>query len=200
MKKVYFWCNAHNKCCDILECNGFDIDKKVTNAAFKPYFDESNMKQINTASEERTHRREVGGCAGDFDNIRTRWSENRKNKEEIIAKRYSEIGVKYPKGKNVRFDEKNNRFVPILGVFLLFQTLCFAGDIPGLNYLTIEIGGITYEVPDANQEYRQRIYYLKKAIGGDRDAVDILVGNRDYEFVYIGDSTPRWAKVTKDGN
>lgn len=96
------------------DCGGQYRLKTGSNVrSFTPYYNESWDRQINTPSDERKlYKEKGGGCIGDYNSIRERGKWTKRNREEIIAERYAKIGVKYPKGKNVRFDEKNHCFVP----------------------------------------------------------------------------------------
>lgn len=80
--------------------------------AFKPYYSESHNIQVNSWKEEAAMKKKYGGNLGDFPERMKRSAYNRKHKEDIIAEKYAKIGLKYPKGQQVNFDEKNGRFVP----------------------------------------------------------------------------------------
>lgn len=82
---------------------------------------------------------------------------------------------------------------------LLSYGVAYAGGIEHINYIELEVNGVKYEVPDANKEYRQEIYYLKKALGGDREAIEVLVGTKEYATLWIGDLEPRWLRLYRDG-
>lgn len=69
--------------------------------------------------------------------------------------------------------------------------------MPGVVNVDIEIEGKTYNVPCANRDHSQEIYYLRKALSGDTDAYEMLVGNSEVKWIFIGQYEPLWAKVTK---
>src|SRR3990167_3271423 len=82
---------------------------------------------------------------------------------------------------------------------LLVSSPTLAGNIEKINYIELDINGKKYEVPDANIEYRQKIYFLKKALKGDKDALDVLRGTDEFAWVFIGDSEPLWVRIDKRG-
>ena len=79
---------------------------------FKPYYNESHNVQVNTPAEHRAFVKRTGGLLGDYEGQRRRMAYTAKHREDIIHDRYAKLGVKYPKGKKVTFDEKNGRFIP----------------------------------------------------------------------------------------
>jgi hypothetical protein len=80
-----------------------------------------------------------------------------------------------------------------------FNSLSFAGGIEGVQYTTLTINDASYEVPLANDEYKKDLYWLKKAIKGDKEALEIFLGNDDERIFFIGDTSPRWLIVQKNG-
>lgn len=73
------------------------------------------------------------------------------------------------------------------------------GHINGINYTALEVNGKTYDVPMANPEYVQELYYLKRAMKGDKDALDLFLRGGKERWIPIGDIKPVWLKVTSDG-
>jgi len=43
------------------------------------------------------------------------------------------------------------------------------------------------------------MYYLKKALDGDKQAREILLGNNQERYIYIGDETPLWLVLSYHG-
>ena len=115
MSRTFIYCQS---CECVQEYGSCDHDQskkgseKVLSPVFKPYYSESHDVQVNSRAEHEKLCRTHGAPIGDYTKIRERHSFIKKNKEEIIAERYAKIGVKYPKGENVRFDEKTHSFVP----------------------------------------------------------------------------------------
>lgn len=100
-----------------------------------------------------------------------------KNREDVKASQYAKDGIKYPKGKQVYFDEPNGRFVnkfskePIdskrysvpskplrvsekvklkaVAMILGFMLIASTGfcKIDGVHYVEIKVKGVSYEVP-----------------------------------------------------
>ena len=116
MRKTYVYCYP---CKAVKEYGLCEHDQtklmtasKLISPVFKPYYSESHEVQVNSRGEHEKLCREKGPPLGDCYKQRERMAFVRKNKEEIISQRYAKIGLKYPKGQNVRFDEKNRRFIP----------------------------------------------------------------------------------------
>lgn len=86
-------------------------NKSVNFIPFVPYLNESYGVYVKTAADHRKFVKEHGAPIGDYKKITDRMKFTRKNREDIIHDRYAKIGLKYPKGENVRLDEKNMRFV-----------------------------------------------------------------------------------------
>ena len=95
------------------ECGGsYHLLDNVQMSIFKPYYNESHNVQIDTQKAHNKFVKEKGAPIGDYKRIMDRMAFTRKNKEDIIADRYAKVGLKYPKGQNVRLDEKHMRFIP----------------------------------------------------------------------------------------
>lgn len=89
------------------------------------------------------------------------------------------------------------KVVPFLLVILALTGKAEA-KIDGIPYTDLVVDGTTYSVPIGNREYRDKIYYVKKAIAGDRDAREIVLGGKWREAIFIGDDKPLWLFVTAD--
>ena len=70
---------------------------------------------------------------------------------------------------------------------LLVLTLTLVGTVPSyavdnVRKTTLEINGTTYTFPVGDKEREMDTYWLKKAVGGDREALDSswVVPMRDY--------------------
>ncbi len=113
-KRCGFIDNNKNMDSMVCECGGaFTLLTNFNVETFKPYFNESYNKQINTISEHRAFVKKYGAPLGDYQGLREHSKFIRKNREEIISERYAkDYNLKYPKGKQVLYDEKNMRFVP----------------------------------------------------------------------------------------
>lgn len=91
------------------------------------------------------------------------------------------------------------RKIIVLFLLTLSAIPAKAGGIDKIGYIEIEVNGKKYEVPDANIEYRQKIYFLKRALKGDKDALDIILSGKETGWVFIGDLEPLWVKLDKNG-
>ena len=81
---------------------------------------------------------------------------------------------------------------------LLNTSLCEA-RLDGIPYVEIEVKGETYEVPVINAEAKNELYYLKKALGGDKMARQIFLGGKDERTYFLGDGDfYGWLRLTAD--
>jgi len=76
--------------------------------------------------------------------------------------------------------------------------------IEGVDYAELEVGGQVYDCPIGNKERRSDMYFIKKAIKGDMEALEVILGismTDDGNFTYYcGDDTGhRWLTITPDG-
>ena len=93
----------------------------------------------------------------------------------------------------------------ILSAILLFTATQSNAIDPfaGIESVDLEIGGKHYlvpVVPEAGKGYamsKNDAYYFKKMIRGDEEAREVLMGNLDEKWFFIGRETPVWLKITK---
>ena len=90
------------------------------------------------------------------------------------------------------------RMVALFLATSLAQTLAFAAIDPfdGMEMATIEVDGQSVTFPVGNDERKNQIYYLKKAIKGDKEAREVFMGGSDEKWFFIGRELPLWLKVT----
>lgn len=82
-------------------------------------------------------------------------------------------------------------------LFLLIASPAFA--LEGAVSTTFLINGVEYKVPIPNNKTREDFYLLKKALKGDEDARELLLGQKSERYFYIGDEDAvRWLILTKD--
>ena len=60
------------------------------------------------------------------------------------------------------------------------------GHIIGVQYTTITVNGKNYDVPIANLEYKNDLYFLKKALNGDKEALELFIGGGEKRSFFIG--------------
>ena len=86
-----------------------------------------------------------------------------------------------------------------LGVLtmLLSASASTASALEGVANVQIEIEGKSYSVPMANKDYQADFYLFRKAVAGDKDAFEVILGKSDEKWFYIGDYQPLWAKITR---
>ena len=65
----------------------------------------------------------------------------------------------------------------------------------GVQIQTIIVEGKSYEVPVGNEERKNDIYYLKKAMKHDQEALDMFLGGEPSRLFYIGKEEPLWIDV-----
>lgn len=87
----------------------------------------------------------------------------------------------------------------ILGALLvsvLILSPCNA--LEGVPYITLKIEGKEYSVPIPNSRVEEDFYMLKKVTLGDEVAREMLLGDKDNRWIFIGDAgIVRWAYLTK---
>ena len=82
-------------------------------------------------------------------------------------------------------------------LFLLVSSPCFA--LEGATYTTFKVDGKEYSVPIPNNSTREDFYMLKKALKGDEESRELLLGKEKERYFYIGDTDAvRWLILTKD--
>ena len=213
----------------VCECGGTLrlIDPIQTNL-FVPYYSEEMKAHIKSPRDEARQLKKHGlSYLKDHKKLDQRLAHIRKNKEDVKAEVFAKEGIKYEKGSDTRFDMTLKRFVPKNPTveqatsmakdmikqtvknakksavaaslfFFLLTPLSFA-KIEYVDYTTLEINCKSYEVPKANKDYVAELYWLKKALSGDKEALEIFVGNGPHRDFFIGDEHSRWVRVYKDG-
>ena len=92
------------------------------------------------------------------------------------------------------------RAVLILTVLSLVSIPTHAEYNPweGVEMATIKVNGDAYEFPVGGRERKDDIYYLKKGMNGDKEAMDMFLQGKDERMFFIGKDYPLWLKVTMD--
>ena len=62
----------------------------------------------------------------------------------------------------------------------------------------LAVNGKTYECPVGNKERKSELFYILKALNGDREARQVLLGDQDEYAFFIGKHEPAWLRLTKD--
>jgi hypothetical protein len=74
-------------------------------------------------------------------------------------------------------------------------------SLDGVQQATIQIHGKLYTFPigsdESGRDRSNDVYYLKKAMKGDEDAMDIFLGGRSERLFFIGRENPLWLKVSR---
>ena len=70
----------------------------------------------------------------------------------------------------------------------------------GVDMQKVTIQGRVYEVPVGNEQRKNDIYYLKKAMNGDKEALEIFLGGSEQRIFYIGQHSPLWLTADINGN
>ena len=88
----------------------------------------------------------------------------------------------------------------IVALFLLSLLVVPAyARIEGVQYINLKVNGKVYDVPVGNKEQSQELYFIKKALNGDKEALEILIGDQEKSIIWIGDEKPRWLILHKEG-
>lgn len=93
-----------------------------------------------------------------------------------------------------------------LGISLSVSAHAAIDPFEGVEMGTLELEGKTYEfpiVPEAGKGMavsKNDLYYLKKALQGDKDAREIVMGGASEKWLYIGRESPRWILMKNDGS
>jgi hypothetical protein len=65
----------------------------------------------------------------------------------------------------------------------------------GIQMQKITVQGKSYEVPVGNEQRKNDLYYLKKAMKHDQEALEIFLGGEKERLFYIGKEEPVWLSV-----
>ena len=80
---------------------------------------------------------------------------------------------------------------------LLLSTNVYA--LEGVDYVTFNINGKTYDAPIPNKETRQQFRELKEVLNGNELSREFLLGGKSEKYIFIGDiGVVRWVKLTND--
>jgi len=183
------------------------VNRAVQDIAFQPFYSSELGAYVRTSRQEGKLLKEKGlAYMSDYKKLGQKAKQERKHKHEIIAESYAKENLKYPKGQDVRFDEKHGEFVRTTGErvgrkvfisvagFLLITSLAFA-RIEGVEYAKVKVEGKVYDFPIGNKERKQDVYYLLKAMNGDKEAREVFLGGEKERYFFIGDETPLWLVV-----
>jgi len=216
LRKVYIHCVNCKSVKEVGICAHSQMTKNgnVTQVVFTPYYSEElgGVQVTSSRQEEKLLRKHGLVYSRDLFALRKKRLDNFKNREEVVRERYKKEGLKYVPKSNTVFNDKLGDFVNrdtkqyqskrtyfCSFLLLLLCTVASAGDIQGMEYTKLSVNGVVYEVPLANTAYSQELFFLKKALKGDEEAMDMFLGSSDIRTFFIGDSTPRWIKVYRDG-
>ena len=94
---------------------------------------------------------------------------------------------------------KRNRFffhIAIITIMTInFNFYSYA--LEGVGYTEIKVNEETYSVPIPNHKTGNDFYFLKKALNGDTEAREMLLGGQDERFFFVGDiGVVRWLRLT----
>jgi hypothetical protein len=195
----------------ICKCGGtMRLDRGFQGIAFQPFYSRELGAYITNSRQEANLLKEKGlSYMRDYSKMIKKAKQFRKYKEDMNAEVYAKENLKYPKGFDTRFDEKRKEFVKLNGErfykktfisvvgFLLITSFAFA-FIDGIERVSIEVNEVTYRVPIGNKDRQSDIYYLKKALNGDKEAREVFLGGQDEKWFFIGEENPLWLVVGKD--
>lgn len=99
---------------------------------------------------------------------------------------------------------KNLTFIALVSAFILtLSSSAFAiGAFDGVEHATIEVDGKEYYFPigldEGGRDRSGQVYFLKKALNGDKEALDMFLGGEREKMFYIGRETPLWLRVSHE--
>ena len=94
---------------------------------------------------------------------------------------------------------KNNFIFVILISLILSSNVLAVEGLTGVATAEINVNGKTYIFPVGNNDRKADVYYLKKALKGDKEALEVFLGDQESRIFYVGSETPLWLLVSKDG-
>ena len=93
-------------------------------------------------------------------------------------------------------------FTILAASYILIQSNQAIAEInifEGIEMATLEINGENITFPIGDTTRKNDIYYLKKALKGDQDAMDMFLGGSNERWFFVGIETPLWLRVDKSG-
>ena len=176
---------------------------------FVPYYSREMKTHITSLKhEDRMLRAKGFAFLHDHKLMKQEASQIRKHREEITQAEYAKIGVKYQPHSGARFDEKRGEMVGgrrngfSRKFFSLICALCLStsvasAKIEGVQYAEVVINGNPVHFPIGNDERKNDVFYLKKALNGDKEAREIFLGGQKERMFFIGEYEPLWLKVSE---
>lgn len=80
----------------------------------------------------------------------------------------------------------------------LMSSVAFA-RISGVDWLKLPVDGEEYEVPLYNDTAKQEFYMVYRALNGDEEAREVVLGGRPEKLIFIGDGDRvLWLHITPD--
>lgn len=88
----------------------------------------------------------------------------------------------------------------VLALLTLLSTNAFSAIDPfeGIDMAKVTINGKEYTFPVGDTERQNKIYYLKKGLNGDKEAMQMFMGDEKEAWFFIGTYYPIWLHI-KDG-
>lgn len=90
-----------------------------------------------------------------------------------------------------------------VALFILLASSLMVGTaearISGVDWLNLPINGTDYEVPLYNDDAKAEFYLVYKALHGDEEARDVVLGGKLEKLIFIGDGDRvLWLHMTKN--
>lgn len=96
----------------------------------------------------------------------------------------------------------NRTFITILSLTVILSSPAKAdirtNPFEGVEMATINLNGKEIEFPVGDKDRRDKIYYLKKAMNGDKEAREVFMEGKKEMWFFVGKENPLWLKVTSD--
>ena len=197
----------------ICECGGqMRLSSGVDTHGFEPFYSKELGAHITSARQEEKLLKEKGlSYMSDHKGMVKKARQFKREQESMTRDRYEKQGYKYQPNSNVLIDEKTGAWVdrvdrkPIASkrtyftaLALLFLSSVASARLEGIEYTTVMINGEVVDIPLANKEYTNEVFYLKKLLNGDKEAREIFLGGNKERWFFIGDERPKWLLIKQD--
>lgn len=186
----------------ICECGGdMKLERGINGYVFQPFYSRE-MKTYITSSkhEERTLRAKGFAYLSDHKGLKKEAKDIKNHKNDFVKAQYASEG-KHGWKPGLTWKDKGGGWeqkvaVLLLGLFL--STNAFA-RIEGAEYAEFSVKGEKVSFPIGSQPRKMDIYFIQKALSGDKEARNIVLGGQKERWFYIGDGSALWLKLTEDG-
>lgn len=91
-------------------------------------------------------------------------------------------------------------FIGLVSLFIVSQnSFAEVNVFENIDMATITVNGEEVTFPVGDLDRKSDIYFLKKALLGDVEALEVFLGGKEEKWFFIGIETSRWLYVNKNG-